>query len=82
MAKPLEARQQQTQNARLALAAKFPDSQSRSAFYRGLAEKSNAARIVLSAADVEVIADAQPSLERLTRIVAKIAERVEREGGG
>ena len=79
MSETLTAHQRQTLNARAALAATFPDEQSKSDYCRALAQKSNAGRVVLSAAEVETIAGAHRSLEGLTRIVAKIAERVERE---
>jgi hypothetical protein len=57
--------QRRTLPAREALAAKFTTPEQKSEHYRALAERSNAGRIVLSAADAEVLARAYALLGQI-----------------
>ena len=69
MSEVLSPAQRHTLPARTALAAKFHSPEEKSQFYRRLAEKANAGRIVLRAEEAAALADAY-------RLLAKIADRL------
>jgi hypothetical protein len=79
VAEPLTPRQRQTLAARQTFAQTFTTPEKKREYYSALGRKAAEGRVVLSASDASVIAEAHRSLEGLTRIVAKIAERVEKE---
>lgn len=78
MADALSANQRRTAAARAAYAASFESPEAKRAHYRALGQKSAAGRIVLPADDARAFVAARDELTRLTEIVARIAERLEK----
>jgi hypothetical protein len=66
MSEVLTSAQRHTLPARTALAAKFQSPEEKSQFYRRLAEKANAGRVVLRAEEAAALRDAY----RLLRTIA------------
>lgn len=78
MAETLSRTQRQTLAARQAFRSTFESQEARSAHYRSLGQKSAAGRVVLPVEDARALVETQASLSRLTEIVGRIADRVER----
>ena len=71
----LTPRQRQTANGRTKFLEKFPDTETRSAHFRDLAQRAAAGRVVLSSSDASVLAKAYD-------VLARIAERTQRAEDG
>jgi hypothetical protein len=79
MADTLSPDRQRTAAARAAFAASFESPEAKTAHYRALARKAAEGRIVLPADDARAFIAARDELTRLVEIVARIADRVERQ---
>jgi hypothetical protein len=78
MADTLTANQRRTAAARAAYAASFESPEEKTAHYRALGQKSAEGRIALPADEARAFVAARDELARLTEIIGRIAERVER----
>ena len=64
----LSPRRRQTLAARQALAAKFPDAESRSAYFTDLAKRAAALRVIPSADEADALRQAYALLSRVAKL--------------